>query len=123
MPPSFNRVLLYVRDVAATARFYEDHFGMRASMDEDGRIVELASPDAGVIMLHQAAKGQKQGQSSVKLVFDVADVAAFRAQCLAAGLDVGPIHDADGYAFANLKDPAGNSVSVSSRAFRPVSRR
>ena len=27
-------------------------------------------------------------------------------------------YNADGYAFANAKDPAGNSISISSRAYR-----
>ena len=36
----------------------------------------------------------------------------------AQGLAFGAIHKGDGYAFANAKDPAGNPVSVSSRAYR-----
>jgi hypothetical protein len=87
--------------------------------DPDGRIIELTSPDGGaIIMLHQATTGQKQGQSLVKLVFDVEDVEAFRDACRTKGLAFGPIHDAGDYQFANAKDPAQNTVSISSRAFR-----
>jgi hypothetical protein len=54
----------------------------------------------------------------VKLVFDVEEVAEF-AKCAAArGLKFSSIRQADGYAFANAKDPDGNSISISSRAFR-----
>jgi hypothetical protein len=34
------------------------------------------------------------------------------------GIVFGPVHTADGYAFANAKDHSRISVSVSSRAFR-----
>ncbi|HEX8049272.1 MAG TPA: VOC family protein, partial [Rhizobium sp.] len=29
-----------------------------------------------------------------------------------------PLHQADGYVFANAKDPSGNPIAISSRAFR-----
>ena len=61
---------------------------------------------------------QGAGQSQVKLVFDVEDVAAFRAEAETGGLVFGPIHQADGYDFSNARDPAGNPVQISSRAFR-----
>ena len=69
-------------------------------------------------MLHPASAKQKQGQSVVKLVFDVDDVAAFITEAAENGLKFGALHQADGYVFANAKDPNGNSVSVSSRASR-----
>lgn len=53
----------------------------------------------------------------MKLVFDVKDVAAFCEAASRNGLTFGKIHQADGYVFANTKDPSGNSVQVSSRAF------
>jgi hypothetical protein len=68
-------------------------------------------------MLHPAAKSQKEGQVLIKLVFDVEDVDGFCHKAKAEGLDFGAIHQAEGYAFANTKDPSGNSVSISSRAF------
>ena len=69
-------------------------------------------------MIHPAGKAQKRGQSLVKLVFDVEDLEAFCTQSGSNGLDLGPIHQADGYQFANAKDPSGNSISISSRAFK-----
>jgi hypothetical protein len=54
----------------------------------------------------------------IKLVFDVEDVADFFRDTGILGIVFGPVHTADAYAFANAKDPSGNSVSVSSRAFR-----
>ncbi|MBB6483748.1 VOC family protein [Rhizobium lusitanum] len=117
-----GRLILYVRDVEATISFYEKHFGFKSHRQAGDRIVELLAPDGGAnLMIHPAAKAQKMGQSLVKLVFDVEHVEAFRARCAEEGLEFGPIHQADGYVFANAKDPAENSISISSRAFRPES--
>ncbi|TBZ22187.1 VOC family protein [Rhizobium leguminosarum] len=114
-----NRLVIYAGNVEETARFYEKHFGFKATSLPGDRIVELVAQDGGAnIMLHQAAKGQRSGQSAVKLVFDVEDVEAFCRRCAENGLEFGPIHKADGYQFANAKDPCQNSISVSSRAFR-----
>jgi catechol 2,3-dioxygenase-like lactoylglutathione lyase family enzyme len=116
---SLHRVLLYVADVEKVVRFYEKHFGFNAIRDPADRLVELVHPDGGAhLMVHQLGKAQTPGQVLVKLVFDVKDVPAFCAKAAKEGLKFGTIHEADGYAFANAKDPAKNSISVSSRAFR-----
>lgn len=116
---ALNRLVIYARDVDETARFYETHFGFQVLRLPGDRIVELVARDGGAnILLHPAAKGQKTGQSLVKLVFDVEDVAAFCARSSKAGLTFGPIHEADDYQFANAKDPCQNPIQVSSRAFR-----
>jgi len=114
-----NRLVIYARNVEETAQFYEKHFSFKATRLPGDRIVELVAQDGGAnIMLHAAAKGQRSGQSIIKLVFDVEDVEAFCAQRAKAGLTFGPIHTSDGYLFANAKDPCQNSIQVSSRAFR-----
>jgi predicted enzyme related to lactoylglutathione lyase len=114
-----NRIVIYARDVEEAVAFYVTHFGFEVHREEGDRIVELIAPSGGSnIMVHPAAKGQKVGQSIVKLVFDVEDVEAACAQFAANGLDFGSIHRADGYCFANSKDPCQNSISLSSRAFR-----
>ncbi|WP_132592184.1 VOC family protein [Rhizobium sp. BK068] len=115
----FNRLIIYASNVEVTARFYERFFGFKANREPGDRIVELVSPNGGgIIMLHPAARGQRRGQSIVKLVFDIEDVEAFCLQCARDGLTFGPIHIAEGYKFANAKDPCENSISISSRAFR-----
>jgi predicted enzyme related to lactoylglutathione lyase len=114
-----NRLVLYVSDIDATAKFYAEHFAFTISTEFGDRIVELSPIGNGsAILLHPAAKGQRRGQSAVKLVFDVRDVGEFCQRSASKGLVFGPIHQADGYQFANAKDPDGNSISVSSRAFR-----
>ena len=116
-----NRIILYAHDVEATVRFYEKHFGFQASRGAGDRLVELIPQDGGAsLMVHPTAKGQRKGQSLIKLVFDVRDVEAFSRGCAQEGLVFGAIHQADGYQFANAKDPSGNPISISSRAFRNI---
>jgi predicted enzyme related to lactoylglutathione lyase len=114
-----NRVLLYAKDIEKTAAFYELHFGFKAEREDGDRIVELISPHGGAnLMIHPAGKAQKQGQSTVKLVFDVENVEAFHRKCAQQGLQFGVLHRANGYVFANARDPNGNPISFSGRAFR-----
>ena len=78
MPLALNRLILYAGDVEATVAFYEKHFGFRALRLPGDRIVELVAQHGGAnIMVHAVAKGVKTGQVTVKLVFDVEDVAGF----------------------------------------------
>ena len=118
MTPQLNRILIYTKRMPEMVAFYSEHFDYVVKEQPGDRIVELL-PEAGgvVIMLHPAAKSQKEGQVLIKLVFDVADVDEFCRKAKAKGLDFGSIHQANGYTFANTKDPSNNSVSVSSRAF------
>lgn len=118
--PQLTRLVLYTHHTATMADFYGLHFGHTAHADLTDRIVELRPAGAGaILMLHPSAKGQKAGQVLVKLVFEVADLVGFCAMAMAQGLDFGHLHQADGYVFANARDPSGNSISASSRAFWP----
>ena len=113
--PSIARVILYVKDMAKVAEFYRRHFGMQPLPTTRSDWLELASGGGGcTIALHQAAVSQKSG-AAIKLVFGVADVRGFKQQRATAGLKFGVVHQADGFEFANAKDPAGNSIQISSR--------
>ena len=119
MATPLSKVILYARDVEATVAFYEKHFSFRSLRLPGDRIVELVAEHGGAnMMVHAAARGVKTGQVTVKLVFDVEDVGGFCAASARAGLEFGKIHSADGYVYANAKDPCGNNIQVSSRAFR-----
>jgi predicted enzyme related to lactoylglutathione lyase len=114
-----NRIILYAKDMEQTVAFYERHFGYKASREKGDRIVELVATDGGAnLMIHQAGRAQKAGQSQVKLVFDVEDVEAFCTASEKSGLVFSAVHKAEGYVFANGRDPDKNAISVSSRAFR-----
>ena len=112
---SIARVILYVRDVPKVAAFYERFFGMKPLPGADDGWLELTCPSGScAIALHRAAKSQKSG-AAMKLVFAVKDVEAFVRESEKKGLRFGAIHRPDGFEFSNAKDPAGNSISVSSR--------
>jgi predicted enzyme related to lactoylglutathione lyase len=114
-------IIIYARDMQKTAAFYSRHFGFETTGEVREGLIELRAPNGGAgILIHQAAKSIKLGQVGVKLSFHVADVAAFAADAATRGLKFGTVHQANGYAFANAKDPDKNSVSISSRAFRQI---
>ncbi len=119
-PLSIVRCVLYVKDIPKVAAFYQEHFGLLPLPSFRRDWLELKSDsDHCTIALHQASKAQKSG-SAIKLVFGVLDVRAFVAERATRGLKFGPIHAAQGFEFANAKDPAGNSISVSSRGLERV---
>lgn len=114
--PPLTRLTLYTRKIPEMVAFYGVHFGYQAFGAPGDRIVELRPPGPGVTLnLHPLAKGQKSGQVLVKLGFDVDDVIAFAATAAQNGLLFGKPFRGDGYLFANAKDPAGNSISITSR--------
>lgn len=116
MTPTLSSLILYTSRMTGMAGFYADFFGYTAHAVQGDRIIELRPPGSGtILLLHPMGKGRKQGQAQVKLAFAIDDVAGFRAICAEKGLVFGPLHTADGYVFANAKDPSGNSVTVSGR--------
>ena len=118
MQTPLGRIVIYTKKIDEMAAFYVRHFGFEVVQRAGDRIVELAPPGPGAaILLHPASARQKEGQVLVKLVFDVEDVPAFCDMAQEGGFSFGKVHKVDGYVFANAKDPAGNSIQVSSRAF------
>jgi predicted enzyme related to lactoylglutathione lyase len=114
-PLPIARVILYVKDIPKVAAFYQRFFGLQPLPGATDGWLEFARPAGGCgIALHQAAKSQKSG-AAMKIVFAVKDVEAFVRECEGKGLRFGAIHRPGGYEFANAKDPAGNSICISSR--------
>jgi predicted enzyme related to lactoylglutathione lyase len=115
-----SRVILYVKDVARVAAFYQQHFGMKPLPGSEEGWVELSSGKRGCnIALHKAASSRKSG-AAIKIAFGVSNVRQFIAEREAEGLRFGPIHSPGEFEFANAKDPAGNSIQISSRGFKPA---
>ena len=118
MIPSLSAILIYARDMHRSAEFYRKHFGFRTTGNIEDGLINLYAENGGAhIVIHQAAKSIKLGHVGVKLVFSVPDVEAFKQQSAALGLVFGATHHANGYSFANAKDPDKNNVSISSRVF------
>jgi predicted enzyme related to lactoylglutathione lyase len=119
MKPPLGTIIIYARDMHKTAAFYAKHFDFKTSGEVSEGLIELSASSGGAnILIHQAAKSVKLGQVGVKLSFHVEDLTAFVAQASANGLKFGAVHLANGYSFANAKDPDKNPISISSRSFR-----
>lgn len=112
----FGRLVVYARKMKEMAAFCCRHFSFGAVSGDDEHVVELR-PRNGVMTIHPASKGQKIGQSLVKLVFDVEDVESSFATARQSGLVFGPVHAAGGDSFVNARDPSDHPISVSSRVF------
>jgi catechol 2,3-dioxygenase-like lactoylglutathione lyase family enzyme len=108
------RIILYVKNIPKVAAFYERHFGMHPLPSSEKGWLEMTGASGPNIALHQAASTQKSG-AAVKIVFGISDVRSFKAERERHGLKFGSVHDAGGFEFANAKDPAGNSIQISSR--------
>jgi predicted enzyme related to lactoylglutathione lyase len=112
------RIILYVRDIQEVAAFYQRHFGLKPMPGAEESWLEIGLPNGGCsIALHQAAASQKRG-AEMMIVFGVKDMRAFRAERIAAGLKFGALHTSVGHEFSNTKDPAGNSIQISSRGLK-----
>jgi predicted enzyme related to lactoylglutathione lyase len=107
-----------VKDIPKVAHFYQRHFGLKPLPSQSQGWMELTGHAGGCnIALHQASSAQKRG-AEIKIVFGVADVRKFKREREADGLKFGPIHATEDFEFANAKDPAGNSVQISSRGLK-----
>ena len=119
MQTPLHTILLYAKNMQVTAEFYQKYFGFISTGKVVEGLIELKPQNGGAsILIHQAAKSIKLGQVAVKLMFDVEDIEKFKIESAAKGLEFGSTHQANGYSFANAKDPDKNPVTISSRAFR-----
>ena len=112
--PPVTKIALYVRDMPKIAAFYAKHFGFSATWaNARDKAVLMPSADGCALVLLQASKGHRLGQSCMKIIFDVSDVPAMRDPQTKLGLKFGPIHHGPGYQFANARDPAKNLIQIS----------
>ncbi len=112
--PPISRVALYVRDMPKIAAFYAKHFGFVAVFSRANDKAILTQPGNGLrIVLLQASKGHIIGQSVVKIIFDVADVPAYKEHQARLGLKFGPISRGPDYQYSNARDPAKNLIQIS----------
>lgn len=112
-----SRIILYVRDVPGVAAFYQKHFDMTPAGPPEKGWQELCTPGGGCnLALHQAPMASRdRGRSPAKIAFGVADVHATKKRLGAQGLKFGKVHEFNGFAFANARDPEGNPIQISSR--------
>ena len=108
--------MIYARDVERTSGFYEQYFDLRRVDENNSEMVTLIdSSGEEIIRIHQAGKAVKMGQAAIKLIFEVSDVDKFKLKSLTKGLKFGATHRGPGYQFANVKDPDGNGIQITTR--------
>lgn len=113
--PPVSRIALYVRDMPKIAAFYRRHFGFEETPSNgEGKLILTQPGGRFHLVLLQASKGHRPGQSAVKIIFDVPDVPRNREEQARIGLKFGPVHRGPNYAFANARDPAKNLIQISS---------
>jgi predicted enzyme related to lactoylglutathione lyase len=114
MHPPISQLALYVKDMPKIAAFYAKHFGFTATWNEVRDKATLRPANGGcALVLLQASKGHRIGQSCVKIIFDVPDVPAAKAAQAKLGLKFGVIHRGPTYQFCNTRDPAKNLIQLS----------
>lgn len=117
---SFNHLMLYVRDVQASLRFYADKLGFRVleAFDYHGTTVyaRLLPPKGQTTLaLHLPEHGQTNlASSGVRLYFEVKDLDAACQELEKAGVKfLGPPQQMPwGWKHAYLLDPDGHEISL-----------
>lgn len=115
MQANLSRIILFVRDVARVAAFYQRHFGLTPVESSEDGWLELSAGGCNLALHRATTASRERGRSPAKLVFAVADVHAAKEHFAAAGLKFGKVHEVAGFAFANAQDPEGNPIQISSR--------
>ena len=111
--PQLSSLVLYVKNMPRIAEFYVRYFGFMAQSQVHDDLIKLVTPDQNFsLLIHQASKGHRVGQSCIKIVFDVEDVESFKNQAREDGLIFSKTHKGEGYEFANARDPAQNPIQI-----------
>ncbi|MHA3772386.1 VOC family protein [Verrucomicrobiota bacterium sgz303538] len=110
-----SRIILFVQDVPKVAAFYQLHFGLQPiNSDEDGWL-ELEAGGCNLALHRGKLPPGERACSPAKVVFAVSDVHEAVKRYAASGLKFGKVHEWNGFAFADTKDPEGNPIQISSR--------
>lgn len=121
------RVILFAKDIASVARFYEGVVGLRRLATADDS-AEFVSFEAGgcQLCLHQIPKRwardiqiedppRAREAMPIKLAFHADDVDARRAELIARGARMGKVQRAGSLALCDGVDPEGNVFQISNR--------
>ncbi len=112
---TISRIILFVSDVRAVAEFYQKYFGLEPVGPEEEGWLELAAGGCNLALHRGKLPPGESRVTPAKIVFSVADVHAAVAQFAKEGLKFGKIHEWNGIAFADARDPEGNPIQISSR--------
>ncbi len=124
----FNHVMIYVRDLGRSLRFYRDGLGFELVEQVEG-YARLRSPNGtGTIALHLLSEDKPHMEpkmEGLRLYFETEDVDGVCARLSKMGFALdAPLKDMPwGWRHAYLKDPDGHEISVyhaGEARFRPT---
>jgi predicted enzyme related to lactoylglutathione lyase len=115
MAYTISRIILFVNDVQTVAKFYQKHFGLEPVGAEEDGWLELAAGGCNLALHRGRLPPDASRVTPAKIVFAVDDVHAAVAQFAKKGLKFGKVHEWNGFAFADARDPEGNPIQISSR--------
>jgi predicted enzyme related to lactoylglutathione lyase len=119
MPSRISRIILFVEDIPKVAAFYQQHFGLEPLGPEEEGWLELRAEGCNLALHRGKLPAGQRSRSPAKIVFAVRNVHEAVQQLTASGLKFGKVHEWNGFAFADTKDPAGNPIQLSSRGEEP----
>ena len=109
---------------AQTRAFYEDFFGFRVAMDEDGMLMlaSRSTPTTQVIVAWKSPTAVDPELADVDVSIEVAEVDAAYARAQAEGLEiVRALRDEPwGIRRFFVRDPSGRTINVASHVAGPV---
>ena len=113
-----SAITLFVEDLAATKRFYQDVFGLRVHFEDDvsvvfdfgNTLINLLKTGAAHELIEPAAVASPEAGSRVLLTIQVDDVDATCAELAQRGVELlnGPLDRPWGIRTASFRDPAGH---------------
>lgn len=108
-----RRIILFVHDIEAVARFYRDVVGLPLKNEERPSWLEF---DAGscVLALHNGGEPNK-ARRPPKVVFYADDVESARQELIRRGAKMGPFRSSTSLSLCDGKDPEGNTFQISNR--------
>jgi catechol 2,3-dioxygenase-like lactoylglutathione lyase family enzyme len=117
-PKGISAITLFVEDLAATKRFYQEVFGLPVHYEDDdsavfnfgNTLINLVQTTAAQELIEPAEVASPDAGSRVQLTIDVDDVDAMCAELTHRGVELlnGPMDRPWGIRTASFRDPAGH---------------
>jgi catechol 2,3-dioxygenase-like lactoylglutathione lyase family enzyme len=115
---SLFKVILYVRDMDGQVRFYRDTLGLGLSWPaglNDFTVEHWVAFQVGNVTLALHSGGEEPAGTPPRFGFEVADIAASRAQLLERGVQCSEVRSpAPGVQVVDCNDPEGNGFFIES---------
>ena len=127
-PSGIGAVTLFVEDLAAAKRFYQEVFGLPVVFEDDdavaytfgNTIVNLLKTTAAPELIEPATVAGREAGSRLVLTIDVHDVDAVCAELASRGAELlnGPMDRPWGVRTASFRDPGGHIWEVAQELSR-----